>query len=233
MYGLLPFLGRYQRGRALTQAAGTAIVDLFPPMRGAMTHIAELVAVAGATAHNLYLLRPLNYTTVNGAAAAGQKVVNLTADPGVYSTNYQYPLLNAGPSGQVSNPLPTFQTADNPIAANDYLAFETPDGAFYFDKVASVATLAITMTNNLPAGGLASGARVWFFATSADVDPATGVGQVNFLTTVSSTNSLSAIVGAGNDIVSSLHPYDPILLYDANATAADTIQRFEGFYSKF
>jgi len=231
MYGYVPRLGGFQVGRNQTASAGTAIVVLIPPMTGAITHVGEMVLTAGATAHDLYLLRPLNYTTVASAAASGQAVVNFTADPGIYSTNYLYPPLNL-PYGQALNPLPTFQTADHGIAANDYVVTETPDGAFWVAKVSSVSTLAVTMTTNVPTGGLVAGARIWYFGTISLNDPATAAAQFRFTTTASAANTV-ACVGFGADLLGSLHPYDPILFYDANATNADTLNRLEGWYAKF
>lgn len=235
MYGFLPWLGKFQVGRNQTATAGTAIVVLIPPMKGAVTHVDELVLTAGTTAHDLYLLRPLNYTTTAGASSSvsSHMHVTLTADPGIFSTNYQYPLLNSPPGTSAPSTLPTFQTADDGIAANDYVVFETPDGAFYFDKVSSVSSLTLTMTADNPTGGIAAGARMWFFGQFGDTDPATALGQFRFTTTVSVANTVQANSGGGTSFLDALHVYDPILFYDANATAADTLNRLEGFYSRF
>lgn len=233
MFGFLPSMGHFQRGGKVAGIAGTPIVELIPPMLGAYTHLTELAILAGSTAHTIYLMRPLNYTATTAAAAAGQAVVNIAADPGNFTANYQYPLLNSGPNGIKPPTLPAFQTANDLLGAGDYLVFETPDGAFHVDTVASIASLAVTMSNNFGTGGIANGARVWHMGQFGDTDPATNEAQFEYLLTVSSVNTLSALQGGGNSFFDTLHPYDPILFFDANGTATDTLQRLDGFYSKY
>lgn len=234
MFGFLPSLGSFQAGNIQTQTAGTAITVLVPPMKGAYTHIRKLVVLAGSTAHNIFLLRPLNYTTTTAAAAASQAVCALTADPSHWNQTYQYPLLNAGPNGTVPSTLPAFQTANGTLTSGDYLVFETPDGAFFVNTYSSGAIGAVTCGSNFPTGGIAAGARVWYLGSTTSTDPATGLTPFNMLTTVSSINYFPASGDSDSiDLFQTLHPYDPILLYDANATAADKINSLLAIYQKF
>jgi hypothetical protein len=246
MLGDLQLAGTFAVGTA-TQAAATAIVAGVPPFRGPsggspliykaspgsnvpnwwggpITNVSALVNTSGATAHTLFLLRPLNFTYTSAAAAINQAVINIVEDPGIYSTNYNY----RTPGGQIPAAV-----ANNAIAANDYAAYQLVDGTWVFDKVASVATLAITMTTSVPnitGGGVAAGAPFFFFGITTDKDPATGAVQFSTVTTASATrqNMLDATATG----VASLHPGDPLLFFNANATNASILDLIAGFYSK-
>lgn len=145
----------------LTQAAGTVISFLIPPHLSGFTRISKVVYTAGTTAHTLKFCRPIGKTTASAAAAAGQAVINLTADP--------------GPTG-------------NPIAANDLLAIRETDGVTRLYTVSSVATLAITLTGNLTAGA-AAGASVWTFGVIGDTDPVIGTAHPSLGGTASATTT--------------------------------------------
>jgi hypothetical protein len=191
-------------------------------------------------------MRPLNWTTTAGAgtSVSSHLTVTLAADPGVYSSNYAYATLG-GRSSAGAGGLPTFQAADDPVAAGDYLVFETPDGAYYFDTVSSMAGLVATMTADKPTGGIASGARVWLMGQATDTDPATGVAaHLALLLTASQVNTFTGagqVVGTaaaaagtsseGADLFQALHPYDPVLFYDVNNVAADTLNVLGGYYA--
>src|SRR5258708_3059183 len=113
-------IGRRNYGR-LTQNAGTVITRLIEPRQSAFTRIMSVFTKTSTTAPILTLMRPLNRTYFTADAAASQAVVNIAADPGDY------------PSG--------VRTADNVIAANDFVVYEAADGTFVLDTVSSVATL--------------------------------------------------------------------------------------------
>ena len=135
---MLLYTKRWFRIARATASAGTAFrFNVSPPRRDRRPIITRLTATNGVTGHTGYVMQTLARTTVASAAAAAQKVVNFTADPGS-------------------------------IATNDWCAFKKPDGTWWIDMVASVATLAVTMTNNVPTGGLAAGAEILFFGIYSD-----------------------------------------------------------------
>lgn len=241
----IPRLGTFHFS-GQTQTAGTAIAIGIPPWRGgnqatllyavdatkgpnwnkpgAITHITKLGLLTGSTAHSVIVMRPFNWTTVASAAAINQAVINITADPGIYSTNYKYPS-NLGTG--------TAAVANNAIAASDYVAFQLVDGTWVFDTVSSVSTLAITMTTSVPnvtGGGVAAGAPFFFFGISTDKDPATGAVSPTIQPNVSVFTDFSDV---GQGIAESLHSGDPLLVFDGNATAADTIAGVAGFYGRW
>ena len=206
-----------------TATAGTAIVRMIPPRSGGTkklrTVITTIEYTTSTTAHTISLIRPFANTTVVSAAASGQKVVVLTVDPGLFPK---------GPSGSTS------LVATAATAASDYLVFETPCGAFYFDKVASVAAGTVagninaTMTSNLPTNGIAAGARVWLMKAAGGNDPFTGLVNETLTTTASTSNQLWQEIQDG--IFSSGGFYEPILVSVDNATAAGTLVRLCGAY---
>lgn len=136
----------------LTAVAGTAIRYLVQPNRNGKVRASKMVYTAGATAHTATFLRPIGRTTASAAAASGQAVINLTADPGV---------------------------SGNLIAANDLLAIRETDGVTRLYTVSSVSTLQITLTSNLTAGA-AAGAKVWNFGVTGDTNPADGAAHPAF-----------------------------------------------------
>jgi hypothetical protein len=184
-------------GRA-TAAGGTAFTALCPPRRGLKTRLNHLSYNCGTTAHTLTIMRELARTTVNAVAAAGQAVVQLTVDPG------------------------TLITPARILAAGDYLVFELPNQqgapAFLVGVVSSVAAsgsnLNVTLTANLPTGGIAKGAVCWMMGVAADLHP-------QYLMTVSVVNTISEALAG---FVGAKLSYSPLLVYSNNATAAGTLQ---------
>lgn len=238
---IFPVLGSLNVNRA-TAAGATAFVIGVPPFMGqtpfqftstncglGITHLTRLLYTTGATAHQIGIMRPFNWTTTSIVTAKNVAVINLTADPGTYSTTFNYP--NALGSGNAV--ALTAAMADNAIAAGDYLAFQLTDGTWWFDKVSSVATLAITMTTTLPnvtGGGVAAGARVYFFGVIGDKDPNTGI--VNPQTTsVASTFRIDQLQDQTGCGIAGLHRGDPLLFYSPNTTDAGVLEGIFGFYS--
>jgi hypothetical protein len=208
----LPIRGRFSKG-GFTATAGTVINALIPPKKNAFTVATVLRYNAGATLHTLTILKPQGTTTLSADASAGQKVINLTADPG---TSLK------GPNGTAS------RLANNGIAGSDWLAFEAPDGTIVFDKVSSVATLAITMTTNIPTNGVKSGAKVWFFGVAGDSDPFTAEA---FYSLIGPASALTEIADTENGIASSNHQYEPLLVQSSNGSNAGTIDLVDAVYS--
>lgn len=225
-----------------TASAGTAITHFVPPYRGdsgapvmhkkvngrrphlhGVAHLTDLVYAAGSTAHDVVLMRPLNYAYVNGAVAANSTSVVLADDPGVYSTNYKYPL----PGGQSAPAC----TADNAIAGSDYVAVQLVDGTWHVTTVSSVSSLTLTLataTPNITGGGIADGAILYFFGVAANVDPATGLAHP-VLTSTASTR-VNLLQDAGNSYFAALHAGDPLLIYSANASNAGVLSLVSGLY---
>lgn len=197
---------------AKTAAAGTKINHLIPPHKGKKTKVTSVTVTAGATAHTLTCLRPLGTTTLAADAAAAQAVVVLTAEPGDYDAST------------------TPRTADNVIASADYLAIEAPDGTVILDTTASArnaTTGVVTMTTNIPTGGVKAGAKVWFYGISSDTDPHTAEAHPFLNVPASATTTWAPTDGS---VFESLHAYEPLILQDNNATTAGTIENCSGVY---
>jgi hypothetical protein len=231
-----------------TASSGTAFASLVPPYRGpsgsppllykldggkpnwirhnVFTHISQLVYTAGSTAHDLVIMRPLNWAVINGNVAANSSTIVLTTDPGVYSTNYKYDLPPSA-SGLVSC------TASNAIAASDYVAYQLRDGTWVLDLVSSVSGLTLTMTTatpNITGGGIADGSILFFFGVAANVDPATGLAHQAINSVASARTSLLSDLARGT--VQNFHPGDPMVLYSANASNAGILSVASGFYAQ-
>lgn len=196
--------GTFFHGRK-TEAAGTLINVLVDPRQGLYTRILHWAYTSAATAHTVTFLRVIGATTLAQAAAASQAVLNLAAQP---ATSY------GGPT--------------NNVAANDYLAWENDDGTFAFGLVSSVSGLAITMTANLAkAAGL--GKKVWFLGVLADVNTDGNAHPTSAPPASATTIFTDGGVGAG--VMSSLRPYEPILVQSSNATAAGSINHVAAAYT--
>lgn len=189
-----------------TVAFGTKIDILVPPRQSKRTKLCKVSVTVAGTAHTLTVLMPLASTVLTADAAAGQAVINVAADPGDYTNK---------------------STADNPIAAGDYLVIQKPDGTYLMDTVASVASLAITMTTVLPTLGLKSGAKVWFMGVAADVSPQTAEAHPVFTLPASATTSLEATQGS---LAETPGMGEPMILQENNATATATVEHASGVY---
>lgn len=201
-------VGRKGYGR-ITQTAGTVITRLIEPHPDAWTRITSVTVNTAATAHILTLLRPLGRTRFSADAAAAQQVVNISADPGDY------------PSG--------VRTADNAIAANDYVAYQAADGTFVLDTVSSVATLAITLATNLPTGGVKEGEYFWFFGIVTDTNPndAQAHPRFNLLANTQTILGRDANLGTIPDhklLDIGRGTFQPLVLVVDNGTNASTIE---------
>jgi hypothetical protein len=210
--------GRFSKG-GITQIADTVIDVLIPPKKNAFTVLTTIRYNVGTTAHTLTVMKPQGVTTLASVAASGQADVVLTADPGAAPQRL-------GPNNTAS------QLATNLIAANDYVAFEMPDGTFYFDTVASVASLTITLTNNLPTNGIAVGAKCWFFGVAGDSDPFTGQAFYPLIVTAAGSGTVTRQwQDKMNGVVSSNRPYEPLLLHSDNGTTAGKFDLVNAVYS--
>lgn len=192
------------------------------------THINNLGYVSGTTAHTLVVMRPLNWVRITTAVAANSQTVVLEEDPGVYSTNFNYP---------INGTQYPAAAADNAIAGSDYVAFQLVDGTWHFSAVTSVSTLTLTITTatpNVTGGGAAANTPCYFFGVSTDTNPCTGRAHPAFNPPIPASGELLTTFcsAAGEVLVSSLFPGDPMILYSANGTAAGRLTHVSGFYER-
>ena len=232
--------GAFSRGRK-TAAGGTPFVQTIYPCKpqkaawegtgtpvnpkipAGTIHVTDFVYIVPTTAHLITIMRPLNWTTVSAAAVAAQAVLNITADPGNYATNYKYPL----PNGQT---VPS--TANNLIAANDYVVYQTTAGQWVTDTVASVSGLAITMTTNIPTGGVSAGATFYWFGISTDTDPTYNEAHQQFDILQAASNTAPYTLQSPNGLWQAYHEGDPMIFYSSNATTAGFIELIAGYYAR-
>jgi len=180
-----------------TEAANTAIVEYIDPVDGERLALINLAYTAAATAHVASLMYAGGVggtgsrNVASALALSGQKVINVTNTP--------------------------LDPAGNAAAASDVIAFELTDGSWEWDTIASVATKAITCTNNITgvdaaAGGtaIAAGAKVMILGVVGDA--------------VSQQISLPAttLTEYGKGELTLVHPYfgEPWMLSITNATNA-------------
>jgi hypothetical protein len=171
-----------------TENADTVIRTIVPFLRNLKTVIAVLGYTSGGTAHTVTILQAQSQTKLSADAASSQAVINLVADPGV-------------------------GTIPGAIAANDKLVIEKPDGTLHFAVVQSVSSLAITLTANVPTGGLKAGARVWFYGTSTD----------KCHTVLKPATSATTFYAQDNGLAAARDKEQPMIVESTNATAAGTI----------
>ncbi len=192
---------------------------------GAYTHVTQLGITSGSTAHAWSFMQPLNWSYTSVASAKNVATMALVDDPGIYSTNYRYPCpITTG----------TAVVADNALAASDYVAFQLTDGTWVFDTISSGTYAAIVLTTTLPnvtGGGVSKGQAVFFFGVVTDKNPATGAVPATVNPIVSAYTSFNDAGGDG--IFNGIHPGDPSLIYNGNATAASTLVLCAGYYGKY
>lgn len=208
-----------------TANAGTAIVQLVEPRPGCFTRVRYLSYTAGATAHTLTVMRPFNKTYLTAAASASQAVVNVQINPGNYSSAAQNGV--------------TPRTGNNLMAANDYVAYQASDGTWVVDTVSSISSLAVTLTTNVPTGGLAAGTVLWFFGIITDVNPNTTVAHPQFALADSATTTFGSEADSSVGWIGSQPGLsclgmsglgEPLLLHSGNATNAGTLNRTSVIY---
>jgi hypothetical protein len=190
-----------------SNAAGTAYGVLIPPVPGKIPYLHRLRYTCAATEHILYGLRCVSDTTIAENAAAGQKDIKL---------------VNAG----------TMQTeagADEQLAANDFICWQSQYGVFNFDSIASISGTTVTMTSNLPTKSEA-GAIVYCFGEIARATNET----LRF--TVSSENDWTDIyLQGGAPGQKTRHARsgqnDPLLIHIDNASNAGFLHQVVALYA--
>ncbi len=206
---------------------------------GYFTKINNFFHVNGSTAHILYYLRPLNWSVVAVAGAKNTTAFTLTDNPGAYSTNFHYPTSK----GVIANTISTAQLAgviygppasvvDLTPGSTHYYAVQLSDGTWFFDKLSTfnTSTFVVASTTTIPnvtGGGIPKGAIFFLLGTTTTVDPNTGYLPPAEYPIVSLT---TAYQGGEDGVCQSVHPGDPMLLYNGNATAASLTGGLSGCY---
>ena len=180
-----------------TETLGTAIDEEIPGQNGKRLALVGFDYLCGSTAHTLKVLHcgsvAGSRNTMSALAVSGQAVLNVTTNP-------------TDPAGAAT-------------ASGDIIAFQLTDGTWEFDTVSSLATKAITMTNNIT--GLDSGGGATAIAAGAAVRIFGVIGDgFNF------TFGLAAsVVTHFDDTILCQAPFvgDPLYVYDGNETNAGFI----------
>lgn len=225
---------------------------------GWYTHITDLIVTCSTTANIIYILRPTNFTsfglgcakniTALGNAGAANSIID---DPGIYSTNYRYPLpsFSWNPPGTVNASGPN--VTDIAISStNKIVTYQTADGVWHYDTITSGtfgSSLTLTTgTPNFTNGTIAANAPMFFYGPITATVPATGNVQL-IRTPIVSTQQVNLLAGWGGNVssvgggggassgngVCSLFPGDPLILYNPNATATTTIDFIGGYYARY
>jgi hypothetical protein len=199
-------------------------------------HITSIIVNASATSHTVTILRPLNWTYFPAGLAknttaipngSGASSTGLYDDPGVYSTNYKYPTPGSVAPGLV---------ADAAISGTNLaVCYQLADGTWQYDTIASgTFNSSLTLTTGTPnrtGGAIPAGAPLFYFGVLAGtlLDPATGLAGWQFATKVSAVDTYTDVL---TGLFNGLHYGDPLICYDANATAADSIM-VTGYYGAY
>jgi hypothetical protein len=209
----------------VTATANTAWLYLVPPWQPwssaspnqpVMTGLAFLSLTVQGTAQTMYCMRPLGFTRTSAAAAAAATTIVLDADPGLYGATFTS-------NGKTYSPA----VADNGIATNDYIAYQYPDGTWEYNKATGVTGLTVTITALNANNGLPKGSGVYWFGIQTDTNPYDNQAHPKFNLFASIGSGLLTIGNeASNEpFVAGYGPNNPLLLYNANATAASTLER--------
>lgn len=201
-------------------------------MSAAHTHLTKLNYTIGATTHDVYFCRPLNWSILSAAAAASQATISLVDDPGLYSTTYKYPTPGGivAPAG-TGGGTPPSQVANTAIATGHYVAYQYPDGTWFLDVVASGSYSALVLTSNfdviLPRGTV----LFTFGIPGTTADPATGL-QAQFTTPTVSTNRVDLMAENLCGAFQTLHKGDPLMIYAVNTGSAGFLNWCSGFFER-
>lgn len=207
-----------------TQTAGTPIVALVPPRKWKRTKLSYLQYTSGATAHTMTLMKELSRVKAYAAVAGGGTTLVLTQDPGLYSALPEWLGRGITPG-----------TANNAIAANDYIAYQCIDGSWEFNKVSAAAAGAVSGTVSLTVtavgnSGIAAGATVYYFGASGDTDPHYNRAHSQLKPTASATTTYPSAAGGATVVEQSYHMESPILVFVDNITAAGTLDYGNAVY---
>jgi hypothetical protein len=191
----------------VTDTAGTAFGVVIPPVAGKIARVNEIIYTSGATAHTVYVMRPVGKTTSDGQ---GFDVASL-----------DIPVSNVN-----AMPAPNSTTSET-IAASDYMAWLDTDGKYQFGEVAGVSANVVSLSASYPPG-VPDGSPVWIFGELARAP------HLAFSPPVSATTKIPLVAQGGVPVQldSSVRSGvgDPILVLSNNLTAAGTLVSVTGSY---
>jgi hypothetical protein len=243
---IAPVHAHFTIGRK-TAAANTPFTQLIPPgpqgrqllwaaapnqpnwySLGWMTRVTRIAYLSGTASHLLSVMRPKNWATTTQAMPQNSKTMNLGVDPGVYSTNYRYPL----PPGAVPS-----LVADHPIASGDYIAYQLDDGSWQLDTVNVVAApppfgafSVTTGTPNRAGATLRAGAPVFYFGVPTLLDPVTGMLDPNWSTSPPASGTAHDVFTDPVGLITALRLGDPMCFYSPNGTTAGELELISGYF---
>lgn len=196
-----------------------------------VTHVTQITLNASATAHSFIVFRPLNYTYFPSGLAKNTTVIpdstttGIATDPGIYTTSYGYPTVGGLAPGQVANAAVS--------STNLLVCYQLADGSWTLDTIASGtfgSTLTLTTgTPNRAGGAIPTGGVMFYFGALAGtlLNPANG--QLPMI--VGTKASAVTAYAEGTSLVNGLFPGDPLVVYDANGSAADSFS-VSGYYGQ-
>lgn len=194
-----------------TAAGGTAFTALIPGNGDAVPKITKFAYTCPAAAHILYFMRPIGRALLSASVADAATSIVLASDPGAWG------------SAKV--------VAANPIAANDYIAYQTDDGTWEVRVPSAVSTVDGVSTLTVTAVGAAitksTSRYVYYFGIKTDSNPETGVAHYLVKPPV---NSTTVFDGNGSAFVSAIKPGDPILVFSDNATTQGYLEYLTAIY---
>jgi len=231
-------LGKFNGVGVQTHAFGTAIAILVQPygmvgtasLPGSPTgpmpalngvpHINHIIVDAGGHGNALTILRPLNRVKVTANALASATSLSINGDPGLYATNFNYPLADGSTAPRTGN---------SAIQSGDYIVYQAADGTWVLDTAQSAYTAGAITVTALPTGGVSVKSILYFMGQTGYTDPNTGALQPTFPIPASAARVEYSDTGG---LWSGLHPGDPLVVFNPNATTADTLSLVRGFYGQ-
>jgi hypothetical protein len=206
-----------------------------PTALGYFTKLTYLRMLSGSTAQTLYVFRPVNWAVVSVAGAINTTSFTLATNPGLYSTAFHYPCPNGSPVGNANGVVwgPPVNVANLTPTTTTWYAVQLADGTWFYDLMAgfSTSTLVVTTTLTIPnvtGGGIPKGAICFIFGTTTTVDPNTGQLHPSFYPAASADSTYAEPSGTCD----SIHPGDPMLVYNANGTAASFLDSVTASYDQ-
>jgi hypothetical protein len=193
-----------------TATLNVAIRKVVPPRRGRKARLGRFSYTPAGTSHTLTVMRVLDKTTVVADALASQAVFRIASVLG---------------SGLI--PANTITDADLVLIEGPVQGGQRTYvlGVVNTGGIAAVAGSTVqkdvTLTANLPTGGVKKGAQVWFLGVEGD-------GHPQYALPTGSTTTLS---DPDLGVAGSALPGEPIVLSIDNITAAGTLNNATAFYA--
>jgi len=191
-----------------TETLGTAITEIIPGVPGMIPRITAVTFKSAGTAHNVRLLRCVAATTAASNAASGQLVIEFT---------------DTGAMNDPSN------GTDEPVAANDFVAYMTDGGIQELNSVASVSGNNVTMATNL-AYPVDVNATIWIFGEIARATHITHVTEINVLNPRYDLTAQNGTPGQIDQYNARSGAGDAAIIHIDNLTAASAIKHVSGIY---